>query len=70
MNAFGVNLSYSLHERVICQQLALKYCNLRLDHAIDIQLTTASEGKVLRQIREGFRVRRIFQRPHEDKQRG
>ena len=42
---------YSGQERVVSQQLALKYCSLRLDHAIEIQLTTASKGKVLRQIR-------------------
>ena len=40
------------------------------DHAVEVQLTAASEGKVFRRVRECFRVRRIFQRRHEDKQCG
>jgi hypothetical protein len=44
------------HSSVVCQQFALKHCDLFLDHAIEVQLTTASKSKVLRQIRECFRV--------------
>jgi hypothetical protein len=31
-------------------------CNLRLDHAVEIQLPTAREGQVFSCVREGFRM--------------
>ena len=47
------------------QQLALKRSGPRIHHAVKVQLTAASEGQVLGQICECFRIRRIFQRRHE-----
>jgi len=51
------------------KQLAFKHGNLRVDDAGDVQLTAASKRKVLRQVRECFRVRRIFECGHKDQQR-
>ena len=49
------------------EQLTLKHCNLRVDHAMHVQLTAASESKVLRRIRMYCGIRGVLKRSHEDK---
>jgi hypothetical protein len=42
-------------------QLALKCCNLRVDHAMDVQFAAAGEGEVCRGVCEGFWVGGVFE---------
>jgi len=52
------------------QQLALNYRNLSINHSTEIELTTASEGKVLGRVRKCLRVPGILERRHQNQQRG
>ena len=44
--------------------VALKCCDLSVDHSVEIQLTATRKGKMLRHIRECFRMRGISNRRH------
>ena len=54
----------------LAEQFTLNYGNLRVDHVAEVQLTKASKSKMLRSVRECFRMRGIFKRRHKDQQRG
>ncbi len=49
------------------QQLALYYRDLSVNHSEDVQLTTASEGKVLHCVCQCFGLARVLHRSHESK---
>jgi hypothetical protein len=38
------------------QQLALEHCNLRVNDAIQVELSATSEGQVFRRVRKCFRA--------------
>jgi hypothetical protein len=42
------------------KQLALNCCNLRVNHAEEVQLTAARKGQVSRRIRECFGMLGVF----------
>lgn len=46
--------------------LTLKQRNLRVDHAVDVQFTTATEGKVFRGVCEGFWMGGVFEGREQD----
>lgn len=52
-------------ERVAGKQLALEYFHLSIDHAAQVQFTTASKGKVFHGVRKRFRKHGVFKRRHE-----
>lgn len=52
------------------QQLVFGHGDLSVNHAVKIQLTAVSKGKVFRRVRECFRVQGILNCRHEHEQRG
>ena len=60
----GVPVGVSLAE-----QFTLNYCNLRINHVAEVQLSTASKSKMLRRVRQHFRMRSILECRHQNEQR-
>lgn len=48
----------------IRQQFTFKNCNLTVDYSENVQITAASESKVLRCVCNCLRIRRLLQRSH------
>ena len=58
----------SMHKRIVCEEFVLERGNLRVNHAIQVQLSAAGKSNVLRRIRKRFRLGGILKCRHQDEQ--
>jgi hypothetical protein len=54
---------------ILRHQPVLKCRNLRVDHAVEIQLATPSKGDMFRCVRQRFWMPRVFECCQQDEQR-